>query len=106
RRAAGTLAGPAAGAQVAPVDITSIVDHLRAVWPEGADRVHSHRLDEALADYRPDLYGAWLDEADPASRSSLLSAALRPHRVRTVQLTIRGCCGGANGRRCDDLGCA
>src|SRR5690606_17812328 len=65
--------------------------------------VHSHRLVEALAAYRPDLYGAWLDEADAASRSSLLSAALRPHRIRTVQLTIRDCCGGAKGVPWEDL---
>lgn len=103
RRAAGTLTGQAAGEQVTPVDTTTIVDHLRAVWPDGADRVHSHRLVEALAAYRPDLYGAWLEEADAASRSSLLSAALRPHRIRTVQLTIRDCCGGAKGVRWDDL---
>ena len=103
RRAAGTLTGQAAGEQVTPVDTTTIVDHLRAVWPDGADRVHSHRLVEALADYRPDLYGAWLDEEDPAARSSLLTAALRPHRIRTVQLTIRDCCGGAKGVRWDDL---
>jgi len=103
RRAAGTLTGQAAGEQVTPVDTTTIVDHLRAVWPDGADRVHSHRLVEALAAYRSDLYGAWLDEEDPAARSALLSAALRPHRIRTVQLTIRDCCGGAKGVRWDDL---
>lgn len=103
RRAAGTLSGQAAGEAVDPVDTTTIIDHLREVWPDGADRVHSHRLVDALAAYRPDLYGAWLDEADGAARSALLSAALRPHRVRTVQLTIRDCCGGAKGVRWDDL---
>src|SRR5690606_6177002 len=99
RRAAGTLSGRAASELVAAVDTTTIVDHVRAVWPESADRVHSHRLVEALADYRPDLYGAWLDEEDRAAPSSLLSAALRPHRVRTEQLNIRDCCGGAKGLR-------
>lgn len=103
RRAAGTLTGQAAGEQVAPVDTTTIVDHLRAVWPEGTDKVHSHRLVEALAAYRPDLYGAWLDEEDRAARSSLLSSALRPHRIRTEQLNIRDCCGGAKGLRWDAL---
>src|SRR5690606_10898503 len=103
RRAAGTLTGQAAGEQVEPVDTTTIVDHLRAVWPDGTDKVHSHRLVEALAAYRPDLYGAWLDEEDRAARSSLLSAALRPHKLRTEQLTIRDCCGGAKGLRWDDL---
>lgn len=103
RRAAGTLTGQAAGETIEATDTTTILDHLRAVWPDGADRVHSHRLVEALAAYRPDLYGAWLDEEDRAARSSLLSAALRPHRIRTEQLTIRDCCGGAKGVRWDDL---
>lgn len=103
RIAAGTLSGEAAGEEVVEADASTVVDHLRAVWPDGADRVHSHRLVDALAAYRPDLYGAWLDEADAAARSALLSAALRPHRVRTVQLTIRDCCGGAKGVRWDDL---
>ena len=103
RIAAGTLSGEAAGEEVVEADASTVVDHLRAVWPDGADRVHSHRLVDALAAYRPDLYGTWLDEADAAARSALLSAALRPHRVRTVQLTIRDCCGGAKGVRWDDL---
>jgi len=42
-------------------------------------------------------------EEDRTARSSLLSAALRPHRVRTEQLNIRECCGGAKGLRWDAL---
>jgi hypothetical protein len=103
RRAAGTLTGQAAGETIEATDTTTILDHLRAVWPDGEDRVHSHRLVEALAAYRPDLYGAWLDEEDRAARSSLLSSALRPHRLRTEQLNIRECCGGAKGLRWGDL---
>ncbi|WP_340559510.1 cell division protein FtsK [Streptomyces sp. GSL17-111] len=103
RTAAGTLSGEAAGNEVEELDSSTIVDHLRGVWPDGADAVHSHRLVEALAAYRPDLYGPWLDEEDAAARSTALSAALKPHKVPTRQLTIRDCCGGAKGVRLADL---
>lgn len=42
-------------------------------------------------------------EEDRTARSSLLSAALRPHRLRTEQLNMRDCCGGAKGLRWNDL---
>lgn len=103
RTAAGTLSGEAAGQHVEEQDATTIVDHLRAVWPDGADAVHSHRLVEALAAYRTDLYGPWLAEDDAAARSTALSAALKPHKVPTRQLTLRDCCGGAKGVRHTDL---
>ncbi|PRX90808.1 FtsK/SpoIIIE domain-containing protein [Allonocardiopsis opalescens] len=103
RTAAGTLTGEAAGRTVEPVVRETIADHLHAVWPEGADRVHSHRLVEALAAYRPELYAPWLEEDDPAARSTTLAAALKPHRIPTHQLTIRDCCGGAKGVRHQDL---
>jgi S-DNA-T family DNA segregation ATPase FtsK/SpoIIIE len=102
RTAAGTLTGQAIGAQVEEQDVETIVDHLRAIWPDGVEAIHSHRLVEALAPYRPDLYRAWLD-MEPAESSTALSAALRPHKVSTRQLTIRECCGGAKGLRYADL---
>ncbi|WP_340559411.1 AAA family ATPase [Streptomyces sp. GSL17-111] len=102
RHAAGTLSGEAAGQEVEHADTATVVDHLRDVWPTGADAVHSHRLVEALAAYRPDLYGPWLDE-NAAARSTLLSATLKTHKVPTRQLTIRDCCGGAKGVRLADL---
>ncbi|UGY92774.1 hypothetical protein [Streptomyces gobiensis] len=102
RTAAGTLSGEAVGEQVEEVGVTTIVDHLRAVWPDGAEAVHSHRLVEALAAYRANLYGAWL-ETDAAASSTAFSAALKPHKVPTQQLTIRECCGGAKGVRYADL---
>lgn len=107
RMAAGTLGGQAAGEKIETTDATTVVDHLVAVWPEGADRVHSHRLVDALATYRPELYGAWLEEEDAAARSSLLTSALKPHRVGVRQLTIRDCggecSGGAKGVRWEDV---
>ncbi|WP_030543106.1 FtsK/SpoIIIE domain-containing protein [Streptomyces albus] len=103
RTAAGTLSGQAAGQTVTEEDATTIVDHLRAVWPDGAEAVHSHRLVDALAAYRADLYGVWLEETDAAARSTALSAALKPYKVPTRQLTIRECCGGAKGVRLADL---
>lgn len=116
RTAAGTLSGQAVGEQVVEVDVMTVVDHLRAIWPDGADAVHSHRLVEALAAYRSDLYGAWtatdapLEDMSPeqqrevqAARSTTLSAALKPHKVPTRQITLRECCGGAKGVRYSDL---
>ncbi|MFD4527838.1 FtsK/SpoIIIE domain-containing protein [Streptomyces sp. NPDC058470] len=102
RTAAGTLTGQAVGAQVTELDVETILDHLRAIWPDGTDSVHSHRLVEALAAYRPDLYKPWLD-MDAAGASTALSATLKPFKVATRQLTIRECCGGAKGLRYVDL---
>jgi S-DNA-T family DNA segregation ATPase FtsK/SpoIIIE len=59
RTAAGTLSGQSVGAQVEVLDVETIVDHLRAIWPDGTEAVHSHRLVEALARLRHDLYGPW-----------------------------------------------
>lgn len=103
RIAAGTLSGEAAGQEVVEADTSTVVDHVRAVWPDGAAAVHSHRLVEALAAYRSDLYGAWLGEEDPAVRSTMLASALKVHKVTTRQVTIRECCGGAKGVRLVDL---
>ncbi|GAA2108799.1 FtsK/SpoIIIE domain-containing protein [Streptomyces synnematoformans] len=103
RTAAGTLTGEAAGQTVEDIDTETVVDHLQAIWPDRADAVHSHRLVPALAAHRPDLYGPWMDEDDAAARSTALSAALKPHKVPTRQLTIRECCGGAKGVRYADL---
>ncbi|WP_086809836.1 FtsK/SpoIIIE domain-containing protein [Streptomyces reticuliscabiei] len=102
RTAAGTLTGQAIGAQVAEQDVETILDHLRAIWPDGVETVHSHRLVEALAAYRSDLYRPWT-EMDAAGASTALSAALKPFKVATKQLTIRDCCGGAKGLRYADL---
>lgn len=102
RTAAGTLSGQSVGHLVEEHDVETILDHLRAVWPDGVDAVHSHRLVEALARYRADLYGPWL-EMDAAGSSTALSAALKPFKVSTRQLTIRECCGGAKGLRHTDI---
>jgi S-DNA-T family DNA segregation ATPase FtsK/SpoIIIE len=102
RTAAGTLTGQAVGARVEEQDVETVLDHLRAIWPDGVETVHSHRLVEALAAYRADLYRPWT-ELDAAGASTALSAALKPHKVSTRQLTIRECCGGAKGLRYADL---
>jgi S-DNA-T family DNA segregation ATPase FtsK/SpoIIIE len=110
RTAAGTLTGEAAGQSIEETAVETVVDHLRTVWPDGATAVHSHRLVEALAAYRPDAYAKWIP-ADPgltdreiqAAGSATLSAALRPYKVATAQITIRDCCGGAKGVRLADL---
>lgn len=102
RTAAGTLTGQAVGAQVEEQDVETVLDHLRAIWPDGVEAVHSHRLVEALAAYRSDLYKPWT-EMDAAGSSTALSAALKPFKVATKQLTIRECCGGAKGLRWADI---
>ncbi|QJS13203.1 AAA family ATPase [Streptomyces argyrophyllae] len=102
RTAAGTLSGQSVGAQVEELDVETIVDHVRAIWPDGTEAVHSHRLVEALATYRADLYKPWT-EMDAAAASTALSAALKPFKVSTRQLQIRDCCGGAKGLRYADL---
>ncbi|MEU6279493.1 FtsK/SpoIIIE domain-containing protein [Streptomyces sp. NPDC047028] len=102
RTAAGTLSGQSVGEQVEELDVETVVDHLRAIWPDGVESVHSHRLVEALATYRPDLYKPWT-EMDAAAASTALSAALKPFKVSTRQLTIRDCCGGAKGLRQADI---
>lgn len=116
RTAAGTLTGEAAGEEVKPVDRNTVADHLRELWPGSTEAVHSHRLVPALAARWPDLYGAWMDTDKPeegmtedevrevqVARSTTLSAALKPHKVPTVNVTIRGCCGTARGVRFKDL---
>ena len=102
RTAAGTLSGQSVGQQVEELDVETIVDHVRDIWPDGVEAVHSHRLVEALAAYRPDLYRPWT-EMDAAGSSTALSAALKPFKVSTKQITIRECCGGAKGIRYADL---
>ncbi|MFG2002278.1 FtsK/SpoIIIE domain-containing protein [Spirillospora sp. NPDC048911] len=112
RIAAGTLTGQAAGQAPEPVDRSDLIDHLREVWPAGEDAVHSARLVEALAAYRPDAYGAWLnveglDEAQTrearAAASTMLANALKPYGVATRQINRRGAGGGAKGLRLEDL---
>ncbi|MGJ5806058.1 hypothetical protein ACSCB1_44325 [Streptomyces europaeiscabiei] len=98
RTAADTLTGQSVGAAV----VETVLEHLRAVWPDGVEAVHSHRLVEALAAYRADLYRPWL-EMDAAGASTALSAALKPFRVATTQLTIRECYGDAKGLRYANL---
>ncbi|TDC58578.1 AAA family ATPase [Actinomadura sp. KC345] len=114
RIAAGTLTGEAAGEELAEVDRTDLIDDLRAVWPATEDAVHSARLVEALAAYRPDVYGEWLpanlgaleeDEQREArsSASTMLANALKPYGVPTRQINRRGAGGSAKGVRLDEL---
>ncbi|MEV2278525.1 cell division protein FtsK [Nocardiopsis sp. NPDC049922] len=90
RIAAGTLTGHAAGETPVTEDTTTILDHLLAVWPGDVDAVWSVRLIDALAEYRPDLYGAWLDIEDEKTRATQLATALKPYKVATRQLYREG----------------
>lgn len=102
RTAAGTLTGEAAGQEVAHSDACTIVDHLRAVWPDGEDAMHSVRLVAALAAYRPDDYGPWTGQ-DETNQAKTLAAALRPYGVPTGQVQRRGDGGNRKGVRFADL---
>lgn len=109
RTAAGTLSGDAAGEEVAEVDASTIVQHLWAVWPDGEEAVHSRDLVAALAAYRPDTYGAWLDiegadeRETETKRSQQLSTALRPFGVHTKQVNRRDRGGNRKGLLLHDL---
>lgn len=114
RTAAGLLTGEAAGQVTEEGDRSTLIDHLRAVWPADDDAVHSWRLVQALAVFRPELYGEWIadgldaleeDERREArtSASTMLANALRPYGVPTRQINRRGSGGGGKGVRWDDL---
>lgn len=116
RIAAGTLTGQAAGEDITLVEDSTVVDHLRVVWPAGEQTMHSHVLVAALAAYKPDIYDAWmvtdrllpdLPEREAAeirtARSTALSNALRPYRVHTRQIHRRGDGGGGKGLRREDV---
>lgn len=90
RQAAGTLSGHAIGQAPEVTDTSTIIDHLLAVWPADTDAVWSVRLIDALAAYRPDLYGKWLDIEDEKARASQLATALKPFKVTTKQLNREG----------------
>jgi DNA segregation ATPase FtsK/SpoIIIE, S-DNA-T family len=90
RTAAGTLSGMAAGEEPETVDTTTIIDHVLAVWPGGEEAAHSARLIEALAAYRPEQYGPWLDITDEKARAAQLATALKPHKVPTRQVKLEG----------------
>ncbi len=113
RIAAGTLTGEAAGEQLPDVDPSTLLDHLGAVWPAGEGSVHSWRLVQALAAYRPDLYAGWISVLDGldedgqrearTATSTMLANALKPYGVPTRQINRRGDGGGGKGVRWDDL---
>ncbi|SHK19960.1 DNA segregation ATPase FtsK/SpoIIIE, S-DNA-T family [Nocardiopsis flavescens] len=116
RTAAGTLTGEAAGETIAAEDTTTLLDHLAAVWPAGEDTMHSVRLVQALASYRPDTYGPWAASDLPVEEMSreeqrahetrmatTLSNALAPFGVNTGQITKRGDGGSRKGVKRTDL---
>lgn len=90
RSAAGTLSGHAIGQAPEVQDTSTIIDHLMAVWPNDTDAVWSVRLIDALAAYRPDLYGKWLEVEDEKARAAQLASALTPFKVRTKQINREG----------------
>jgi S-DNA-T family DNA segregation ATPase FtsK/SpoIIIE len=119
RTAAGTLSGEAAGESITAEDTTTLLDHLAAVWPAGEDTMHSVRLVQALASYRPDTYGPWTESEVPVGEmtreeqrahetrmATTLSNALAPFGVHTGQVTKRGDGGSRKGVKRVDLDAA
>ena len=102
RIAAGTLSGEAAGQVIEDAPDEDIRDHLRAVWPAGEDTMHSHKLVEALAAYRPDLYAQWT-QGGQSEQSTMLATAVKPFGIATRQINKRGAGGSAKGLRWEDL---
>lgn len=90
RSAAGTLSGHAIGQAPEVQDTSTLIDHLMAVWPGDADAVWNIRLIDALAAYRPDLYGKWLDIEDEKTRAGQLTTALKSFKVPGKQLFREG----------------
>ncbi len=119
RTAAGTLTGEAAGEAFTAEDTSTLLDHLTAVWPAGEDTMHSVRLVQALASYRPDTYSHWVeadttvDEMTPDQKranetrmATNLAAALAPFGVATGQVTKRGDGGSRKGVKRTELDAA
>ncbi|MDT0303991.1 FtsK/SpoIIIE domain-containing protein [Streptomonospora wellingtoniae] len=89
RQAAGRLTGQAIGQapEEAPAG-PDLLDDLLAVIPAGEAKAWSHVVVDRLAELRPETYGAWAEQENDA-KASALSAALKPHGIRTVQVARR-----------------
>lgn len=83
REAAGTLSGHAAGldtlaATTGGAGSDTLLADILAVVPADEDRVWSENVVTRLAAHRPEVYAGW--------RAEQLSAALKPHGIRTGQV--------------------
>lgn len=79
REATGWLSGLAAGEEPpAPEEVPSILDHIREVWPPGADRLWHDEIAALLAKAMPTAYTGWTGRQ--------VSAALRPFDFPRVQI--------------------
>ncbi len=90
RARAGRLSGQAIGQapEDAPASGPDLLDDLLAVIPAGEAKAWSHVVVDRLAEMRPETYGAWAEQENDA-KSSALSAAIKPHGIRTVQVARR-----------------
>jgi len=79
REATGWLSGLSAGEDPpAPEEVPSILDHIREVWPAGADRLWHDEIAGLLAKAMPTAYTGWTGRQ--------VSAALRPFDFPRVQI--------------------
>ncbi|MEO3839887.1 cell division protein FtsK [Streptomyces sp. B22F1] len=80
RERAGTLAGHALGEQpeADPASSYDLLSDLTAAIPAAKPKLWNESVLARLADLRPEVYGEW--------NTDQLTAALRPHGIRTVQV--------------------
>ncbi|MFC5719610.1 cell division protein FtsK [Streptomyces gamaensis] len=79
REAAGTLSGHALGEQPEPEEPSfDVLRDVAAVVPAAESKVWNETVLARLAELRPSVYGEWTTDQ--------LTAALRPHGIRTVQV--------------------
>ncbi|MFF0723630.1 cell division protein FtsK [Streptomyces sp. NPDC004134] len=80
RERAGTLAGHALGEQpeADPASSYDLLSDLTAAIPAAKPKLWNESVLARLADLRPEVYGEWTTDQ--------LTAALRPHGIRTVQV--------------------
>jgi S-DNA-T family DNA segregation ATPase FtsK/SpoIIIE len=90
REAAGTLTGLAAGHTPDRRDSTAdtLLDDILAVVPAGEAKVWNETVVDRLAELRPEVYGTWAG-MEPDAKTAHLTAALKPHGIKTGQVGRR-----------------
>jgi S-DNA-T family DNA segregation ATPase FtsK/SpoIIIE len=90
RIAAGTLTGLAAGETPDRRDSTAdtLLPDILAVVPATEARVWNETVVDRLAELRPEVYGSWAD-MEPDAKTAHLTNALKPHGIKTGQVSRR-----------------
>ncbi|GAA4978136.1 hypothetical protein GCM10023205_52580 [Yinghuangia aomiensis] len=81
REDTGTLSGDAAGERTATEGAATVLEDVAMVMPRGKDAaMWSDDIADALAELRPDVYGAWADLED-TDKARQVGSALKPFGV-------------------------